>query len=269
MALSWRESLPQSYSGARKWGTGINPIHGKRGGYEGRNLAPGNEVMPDNGVITEDYGYMPEDIGDGYGVDFSYMDAHPNLNDPKTQRAQTRMPSWGYGDMPTPQGTRKRIVREGMSYKEGHTDIQPRGTAGEGWRNKLSGAVNDANVADESQLFVQTSMRQRDLAKNNNLAQMRGTDDARAEIPSRIVGVRTPVYSGGQRHEDMYPFQQDYRVRPFRYRRVGTGPENWMEVNAENPVTPRQRSVPADVDTGGYETDVITDDGYDEQESWY
>lgn len=265
---SWRDQLPQSYAGARKWGTGVNPIHAKREGYEGRNIAPGNITQPDPGLITEfEFG---EDDGLYVGVvDLTFMEAHPNWGDPKTHRTVTNMPAYGPGSAPTPQGTRKRIRMEGMSYKEGHTNAQPAGPAGEGWENKVHGVELDARTSDQRQYEIQTSMAQRDLPRENVNAQLRGTDDARESIAPRHVGMKVKSYSGGQRHEDMFPFQQEYRPRPWRFRGAGTGPVAWMDVNAENPVTPRTRDVPADVYQGDSETAVTADDAIGTDEGWF
>lgn len=265
---SWRDQLPQSYAGARKWGTGVNAIHAKRTGYEGRNIAPGNVVAADVGLITEfDFG-AETDLYVGV-VDLTFMDAHPNLDTPKTHRVVTNMPAYGPGSLPTPQGNRKRIRKEGVSYKEGHTNAEPVGLAGEGWTNKTHGDELDARTSAPVQYEIQTSMAQRDLPRVNSTAVARGTDDARTEIRPRHVGMKVKNYSGGQRHADMFPFQQEYRPRPWRFRGVGTGPVAWMEPNAENPVKPRMREVPADVYMGENETVGLPDEAYGVDEGYF
>lgn len=262
---SWRDQVPQSYSGARKWGTGINPIHTKHGGYEGRNLAPGNEVQPDPGFDNNGYTSWEFETADWNtgGVDLSFMRQHPNWGD-RRPRGMANMPAWGRGNTPVPNGTRKRIIGEGRSYKEGRTDEQPAGVAGEGWQNKVSGVENEAETSDPRQYEMQTSMTQRHNVLDNSRATMRNTDGVRASISPRLAGVKIKMFSGGQRHDEMTPREQNYIPRAWRFRGAGTGPTGYLAPNAYEPVSPITRVVPGDVDQGSRETDLIADDGYGE-----
>jgi hypothetical protein len=253
---NWRDQAPQKYVGARKWGDGVSPIHGKRGGFEDRNRNPGLDIPPDTGLVSLDFGYTEEDYITG--VDLSFMDAHPNWNDPSI-RGRSDMPSWGMGRNPVPGGTGKRVRKQGMSYREGVPQAVPSGTVGEGWTNKESGEVLESRTSDDGQLFVRTSRVQLNQAKTNTAATVRGTDDPRAGITTRLTGMKIKNYSGGIRHEDMTPREQDYRPRPWRYRGAGTGPEAWMDANAWQTTTPVTRSIPADVDQGREENDLGTD----------
>lgn len=259
---SWREQLPQSYVGAKKWGTGWNPVHAKRTGYEGRNFAPPPTVPPDPGVSTGTWDYTTEVPGE----DTSWMDPHPNWGENR-ERGYARMPSWGHGALAASEGTAKRALKEGYNPREGEVNAVPKGVAGEGWLNKIIGSVLDSISADESQLYVQTSSTQRDAVRNNSAAQARGTDAARHDIGSRIPGMREKHYSGGIRHEEMTPREINYRPRPFLVRSAGTGNPAWMDSNAENPNVPKQRTVPADVYQGREETSYYSNDSWGD--SWW
>lgn len=259
---SWRDQLAQDYTSARKWGTGVNPVHAKRAGFEGRNTAPGYEIAPDTGLVSLDMGYVDDEIP---GMDTSYMSEHPGLGDPSIRGSGEGMPPWGHGYAPTPQGTISRIFKRGMSPREQESIQEPNARGGDGWENKLVGEVNDSEVSDDSQIFVQTSRRQRDAIRNNTAATMRGTDASRHEISSRIPGMRAPVYSGGPRHYDMEPKAQEYFTRPWKYRGVGTGDPEWMKANEFQSVQPRRREIPADV----YQGDSETDGSYMPESDWW
>jgi hypothetical protein len=258
---NWRELEQQPYAGARKWGTGINPIHGKHEGYEGRNLASGSYDPADTGLVSLDFGYTSEDMHVS-GYDTSFMGEHPNLSDPSIRGKGGNLPPWGPGAMPGPQGTIIRIFKRGFNPKEHTSDQIPNGPAGEGWENKRKGSVNDSRDSDPSQIFVQTSERQRDAVRTNTLAQLRGTDAARSEIGSRITGVRIKTWAGGYRHEDMLPKEQNYRTRPWAYRSAGTGDVSWLEPNAFQATEPYTREIPADVYQGESEISGTQDTAY-------
>lgn len=261
---SWRDQLPQSYAGAQKWGTGINPIHARRDGNESRNNAPTTYDPPETGLVPVDFGYVDESYVPG--MDLTFMETHPNLSDP-SNRGTSDMVPWGIGNSPIPQGNMTRIRKRGMSGREVQPNVIPNGPAGEGWENKNRGPVLDSNTADDSQLFVQTSMRQRDQIRNNGAAVSRGTDVPRETIGSRIVGMRLKTYSGGYRHVDMEPKAQDYRTRPWKYRGAGTGDVSWMTANEFQSVEPITREIPPDVYQGPSEN-AVSDESYTDEE-WY
>lgn len=266
---SWRDQLPQSYTGARKWGTGINPIHAQRQGYEGRNLAPPGTYEPvSTGLVNESFGYTDEDMT--VYEDLGWMNQHPNLGDPSIRGKQDQMPPWGYGPTAGPQGAGKRAIRQGMNPRESHPNQVQSGSAAAGWLNKITGAVLDSVVSDESQLYVDTSMVQRDKVQTNERAVARGTDDARHEIPSRIPGMKVLVYSGDYRHDEMRPKEQTFGYRPWRYRTAATGPREWMLPNEMYVSEPLRRELPVDVDQGINDTQAGSDTGeYDYVEDWY
>lgn len=258
---SWRDQMGSGYADARKWGTGINPIHAQRSGNESRNIAPTPTVPAPTGMESVSYLDMSYVAEDG-GMDGTFLGAHPNLGEHR-HRARTAHPSWGDGPSATPQGTRKRILREGVNPREGKTE-QPRGEAGGGWLNKITSWVQNSQSADPSQLQIRTSERQRDEVRNNSAAVMRGTDAVREPIPSRITGQRLKVYSNAERHADMELRTIDHRTRPFVFRTAGTGPRHYLLPNENTSVTPLTREVPADVDTGMDESTILGDSAYTE-----
>jgi hypothetical protein len=264
---SWRDQLQQSYVGSRKWGTGINPIHRQKQGYEGRNLAPGSYEPVNTGLVNEYYGFTDEDMAASY-QDLGWMKQHPNLGDPSI-RGHVDMPSWGYGPTAGPQGAGKRALRQGMNPRESHPNQVQSGSSAAGWLNKITGAVLDSVTSDDSQLYVQTSMTQRDQTRVNDRAVNRGTDDARHGIPSRIPGMKVLVYSGDYRHDEMTPKEQTFGYRPWRYRTAGTGPREWMLPNEMYVSEPLRRELPVDVDQGINDTQAGNDAIDDYVEGWY
>lgn len=268
---SWRQQAgDKSYAGARKWGTGINPIHGEYQGYEGRNLALPADIAESTGLETEvpeDYGFMTEDHIPYTDVDFSFMNEHPSLGQPTGRGTSRGFPAWGNGAYPIPQGTAMRGRKRGMNYRETHPQEIPTGEAGEGWTNKLTTYVLDSRTSDPEQLYVQTSERQRDGIMDNTRATTRGTDAARSEIATRLPGMRLKTYTNQQRLDDMTPYGQDQQyIRPFFSREAGTGPVQDMLVNDMYVSEPIARTIPADVDeTLIDESDLTADQPYGEE----
>lgn len=255
MALTgaWKDARSVQ-SGARKWGTGINPIHSSHSGGVGRDIAPtGSE--PVDTLLTTQYdedGWTndpwavenhesPRDIG---------MFDRPNYGDsPQHARSSAGdFPEWGPYVQGIPGGTEIRTHKHG-SDDQSTPNQNPTETVSEGWRNKVHGSVEDAVTADMSQVLMQTSMVQRDKVREGS--QRSGSqDDARAPIRSRITGQRIKIYSGGRRHEDMQPKTQTQRLRPFWNRSAGVADSRMLAPNAQKPVTPRTRTVPSDPYTG-------------------
>jgi hypothetical protein len=250
---SWRQQLTQNYSGARKWGTGINPIHASTDDGTGRVLAPGDApygLPPDSPLIAEQYGYCVEDLA--ATGNFNFMEEHPNW-DEDAQRGSSDLPAWGHRHGP-PSGTRLRTLKRGMSEKETEAQQNPNETVSEGWTNKQHGAVLDSLQSDPAQLYVQASSTQRDETRVNTAAQLRGTDAERSSIGSRIPGMKVKNFSTGQRLDDMTPWTQDLIWRVFTVRTAGTGDPVAMQPNEMYVSQPMQREVPADVYQGDSET---------------
>jgi hypothetical protein len=142
----------------------------------------------------------------------------------------------------------------------------------EGWRNKTTGQVNDAEVSDPSQYERQTSMQQVNppAGRNNDHAVARRTDDPRYSILTRLTGMKLKPWSQGERNQDMFPFQQDTIVRPFWYRTAGTDDPAKLAPNAMVVTDPLQRNVPADPDLGPSVQDFATDNyGYTQEDIGY
>jgi hypothetical protein len=252
---SWRNELPNNYVGAKKWGTGINPVHSQPSSTNiGRGLGSGpydGTPLESSGLVdlASDFGFTAEDFAmTGEGVDLSFMEYHPNLGDPDSHSQTGMYPAWGPGSVPVAQGTTWRSYKMGSAWKEQIPQQVNYGSATEGWTNKEHGEVNDAGTSDPSQYTINTSMSQRDLSKGNDSAQTRGTDDARHSIATRLTGIKIKNYSGGKRHEEMEPKEQIERPRPWLHRAVGTG--GYTGVNDMYVSEPLLREIPKDAYQG-------------------
>src|SRR5215469_1970476 len=222
-----------------------------------------------------------EDIGwdDSY-----YIDDRPpwGQETPKEDiRLKNPLPPWGKS------GEIFRSVRMGaqryrMNYRQnlkGQGDAyqpisaepvngNPTETVSEGWLNKETSFIADANPSADEQIFIQTSMRQRYGTRNNRRAVMRDTDEARSEVQSRVMAMVEKVYSEGERTYDMFPYQQDEIRRPFRTRTAGVGPAEWMQTNEYNVMSPIQRTPPPDPGVGPDEVSS-PDYGYTSEDGGY
>jgi hypothetical protein len=274
----------EDYSGALKWGTGINPVHQIK--WEGPPLrTTGREPGPDDqernapevpgGLVSHEmWGYTSEDIASlsgnfqpgtpGWGTDTTELRAE---NYPGT-------PPWGYentGDERLEFGLNPELA---MPLWNGTRLVSfPTETVTEGWDNKLTGQVLAARTSDPAQYERQTSMQQVNPpeGRNNASAVARGTDDPRENIMTRLTGMKIKPWSTGERSADMFPFQQLMGIRPFRYRTAATGNPANMEPNEMYVSEPVERVVPPDPDLGAQETQ-IADSGYgytDEDGSYY
>lgn len=250
---SWRQQLTQNYTGARKWGTGINPVHGVTDEGTGRVLAPGEApygLPADSPMLSAQYGYTIEDLA--ATGDFAFMQEHPHWGE-EAKRGQSDFPSWGHRKGP-PSGTVIRSKKRGMNAKELEAQQVPSESVSEGWTNKIHGDVLDSLQSDTSQLYVQTSSVQRDQTRVNAAAQLRGTDAMREGIQSRIPGMKVKNFSTGERMDDMTPWTQDLYWRAFTVRTAGVADSSQMEPNEMYVSQPMTRDVPADVDQGQNET---------------
>ena len=243
------------YVGALKWGTGINPIHSIHG--EGPPLrstgrVPGPEEaeyepseFPAELNPELDYGYSMEDLVSPGSV--------PGYPPPWGEDSGDFRNDAGYhppwGPLYPSSGSYFRTLKEGADM---HTDLMvsfPTTTVSEGWENKLSGDVNDAEVSSDTQYTRQTSMQQVNPpeGRNNSLAVARGTDDMRANIMTRLTGMKIKPWSDSdERRADMFPYQQDQINRPFWYRTAATDDPSKMSPNEMYVVDPVQRAIPPD-----------------------
>jgi hypothetical protein len=145
----------------------------------------------------------------------------------------------------------------------------PSETVSEGWLNKPQGTPADSKPSDDNQLIIQTSMTQRYRTRTNAGALARNTDEPRSDIPSKVTGQRIKVYSGGERHYDMLPKEQDAMVRPFWYRTAGTGRADDMVPNTMYSISALQRIPPPDPSMGMPETEFVNEFGYTDEDTQY
>jgi hypothetical protein len=295
------------------WGTGINPVHmvygegppirvggrpdstsGIAPGVSGDQYAPVSSPAEGAAGYTEfppaDYGYMPEDLA---GLD---VFADPQIAVYGVPFIQDGWPSWTGGAqdgqstpinrlrsdprMIYPVGSAGIVANKVRGIRIGPRDEDsevsneiPVETVSEGWTNKTRGKLADSKPSDPSQYERQTSMQQRYAVRNNQQSVLRGTDEPRTEIQSRVAGQRVRNYSGQEpgsnRHYDMSPFQQDQINRPFRYRVAGTGYQEWLEANETYQIDPIRRTPPADPSLGVSETGPELDYGYTVEDNFY
>jgi hypothetical protein len=233
--------------------------------------------------------YGPDSFGSGADAPISdgdtapgvyqYMDDRPAWGDAVENERVRRMAS-----IRTPWGANAEVMRatrDGAARYRIYTESDgsyapvtaeqpnsfPTETVSEGWRNKVTSFVADADPSDPSQYEVQTSMRQRYGTRDNNRAVLRSTDEPRAKIASRVMAMVEKVYSTGERSYDMFPYQIDQMERPFRYRTAGVGPAAWMEANEFNAVAPIQRTPPPEPALGFAE--VSSEYGYTGEDTMY
>ena len=288
VAGQWRRLNRISYTGAAKWGTGIDPIHAEYGSdplrIHGRygdhpEVTPPFAASPDFVQLGEPWGYNPEDIAgtDVYAIPSETIpfkrDDWPRLGDSVEQvRAKVNPDQYHPWNI---NGYFKNLLRGRRGGAlDGDFRISnqiPIETVSEGWVNKpKDGAVADSEPSDPSQYEMQTSMRQRYETRVNAAAVTRATDDPRSSIGSRVTGQKVKHYSGQERHYDMFPYQQDQLTRPFYYRTAGTGPAYYLEPNAMYVSEPMQRTPPADPSLGPQEIALSgTDYGYTTEDGFY
>lgn len=277
----WSRQYLQDYSGAAVWGTGINPVHSYYGSPPARvgNLSQrAGEATPpfmgtSEGILpTELWGYQLEDSL-YTGVEY---DDRPNWGDVSSQfRGRTdNHPSWVAGGM-TKQAFRAlkngahRVFRSSFPVADGIQYQVPSETVSEGWLNKPKGAPADSVPSDDKQLIIQTAMTQRYQTRINDAAVKRGTDEPRTGIASLVTGQHLKVYSGGERHYDMEPRQQDTIPRAFWYRSAGTGDPGDMLANTMYTVSPMQRIPPPEPSIGAPETGLSGNYGYTSEDHFY
>jgi len=293
MAITGNYLASVEYTGARKWGTGINPIHGISTDFaeptgrkdvqtaQGPN-APGRETLPPGLVnpidLEPEYGYTDEDFSSqiwGYGPQTGTSD-RPARDVPTQEfRADTPTMYPGMGNEPGPPG--------GFAIRsEEHGDValnmaklgDKEETVGEGWENKVVGSYLDAQDADPSQVMMQTSEVQRDKVRAGSQRGAGSASEFTAPIGSwrPTWGRRIKPWSGGRRHYDMTPRRQDQIIRPFWYRTAGTGYQQWMAANEafNYQVDPLQRSPVQDPYAGQQVPgNVYQDESHNWVDAWY
>jgi hypothetical protein len=281
---TWKASLSGlgTYVGAAKWGTGVNPIHSVWGG-DGRDTAPGYDTEPDRGLgglmpyppsqpvpesLLEQSGEHQYPVADewGYGTETGTED-RPEWGGEEDWRASAEdYPSWGM--YPTTGGAWVRSQDHGSANMVTQK-LDPNESVSEGWLNKPHSTVLDARTSDPSQYEMQTSMTQRDKTRAGS--QRSGTlSDFMAPIKSRITGRKMKVYSGGQRHVDMFPYQQSpTTIRPFVERQAGTGYREWLAANDAYASVPYQREPAPDPNPGDFAGNSTQPDSYISEDVYY
>jgi hypothetical protein len=200
---------------------------------------------------ADNYGFQDEDQASvlwGYGPETGTSD-RPGL-DSEVDRGSVP------NDFPAPGRFRSGIPGGSVIRAQDHgaeagyiaKATQPDAAQGHFAKVDTFGEIDDALPADDSQVFMQTSMTQ--MPKNRSGSQ-RGSgsqSDYSAPVPGRrpTMGQRRYVPSDGPRHEEMQPKEQDLILRPFVYRQAGTGNPEWMQANETSLNEPLQRTPVAD-----------------------
>lgn len=265
---SWVASngAPADYAGALKWGTGVGAPYDQFGegpplGVTGRNPDTTPELrFPEQLLDPDMYGYTTEDIP--YTSDDEFMETEVPANNLTPEVTRGAVPQY----FPPPRLMARPNGPSGSWYRSisppGYIDFNqrqnsyPTETVTEGWDNKLSGEVLTAETSSPDQYERQTSMQQVNPrpGRNNSAAVLRGTDDARFNIMTRLTGMKIKPWSEGERLGDMFPFQQDLMLRPWWYRKAAVGRENWLTANEFNNMSPIQRDPPGEPDLGAHES---------------
>jgi hypothetical protein len=269
---AWKASRAnvQSYTGATRWGTGNNPVHETWGEgpplrITGRVSGPDSPTpqlsdIPASFENPDMYGYTMEDIN-SLGP---YQGFPPPVGTPTTEfrdDVHTGLTPWGeIASEPDVNQFRSQPELDSIAWSGYRLNSFPTETVTEGWRNKETGAVEDAGTSDPGQYERQTSMQQVNPAagRNNDAAVARATDSPRFNIMTRLTGQKIKPWSQGQRNADMFPYQQDTILRPFWFRTAGTDNPAKLEPNSMVAIVPVQRNVPSDPYLGPEETAVET-----------
>jgi hypothetical protein len=264
---SWSASN-QPYTGAQRWGTGVNPVHEVYGEgpplrVTGRLPGPddpseGPSSVPSEIITPFEYGYTMDDI-----AALTPIGMPPGWDGETEEWRSTagNHPAWAEEGEPF-----RAMSESGLDIPNPTPEIWsgialqsfPTETVSEGWLNKESGTVSVARTSDPGQYEMQTSMQQVNppAGRNNDAAVARGTDSPRFNILTRLTGKKIKPWSQGERNEDMFPYQQDVILRPFQYRTAGTADPNMMIPNSMYVNDPIQRDVPPDPNLGPEETSL-------------
>lgn len=288
-AWKGRAVQAEGYTGAMRWGTGINPIHAKRDPQRHPDIT--REPLG----ATEWSGAVPEEIlgplqwGYGYddqfyaGEEYRYLvEDHPNWGEDSAGRPDRAgviqqpgaypqpegWPSWGphWDDNPVdgfpvagpPGGAAVRSYSDGLDAERRRAMAVPTPGVSGGWLNKARQEQNEAVTSAPAQYEITTSMRQVHGVMANDRAARRGTDDPRATITTRTAGMKVKQFAasfgmgGGPGAPDMRPCSQDLMYRPFYFRSAGLPPaeaHTWNEMEQRQPL---QRVIPPDPYQGDY-----------------
>lgn len=302
MAISgaWASRARQDYTGATKWGTGINPIHGVRDNGRGRVVGaketllplgePSDAVAPD---LIDSVDWLCEGpyVDEQYaGETYRYQDERPRFDQTTPSfRGDTNSPAmgettpWGVyfdanpdGDFPRPGptgGTQVWLdVSHGERRERQHAIAVPTQPVTGGWLSKVRGAQAQAESQDPTQpgfvFTINNSTVQGPGLKSstNDRAVARGTDAPRSAITSRTAGMVEKVYGrsfgmgGGSGTPDMQPFQTSGYRRPWFMRTAAAPPYEDHQYNEMEGRIPINRTMPADPYLGDPEADGTGED---------
>lgn len=293
---SWatRYANAQAYTGARRWGTGYNPIHevrdnpGRVTGVKGNLFALGepSDSPPESILSTDDYVTADWEGEQPYPDEvFRYQDTEPRwgtptetFRDTTTSDVMGEWIPWGvYNDAnpvdgfplagPTGGMNIALDIPHGEAEERQHAIAAPTRGLNGGWLNKARGDLARAEYQDPGdpgyQLAINASGLQGQGVKSrgNERAVARGTDAAREPIQSRTAGMVFREFAksfgmgGGAGTPDMQPFQLTAGLkRPFVPRKAGLPPMEEHTWNEMEGRYPIQRTVPPDPFQGDPET---------------
>jgi len=227
----WAARQQNQYTGATKWGTGVNPIHGVRFAGRGRVVGARGTLLPlsaeqpgtvDPGLTSRELDWVCENYqdGTGEGESFRYQDERPRwgtggttFRDDTNSPAMGEQDAWGvYFDndpsdiwpLPGPTGGTQiwMDVDHGERVERQHS-IQAftRPVTG-GWKSKQRGALavdtSTQDVTGDGYTFTlnnATHQGQGVQRSLNDRATGRGTDAAREPIVSRTAGMAEKAYA--------------------------------------------------------------------------
>lgn len=250
MAVSglWLQRAAHDYTGATKWGNGINPIHAVRDAGRGRVIGTRQNLLPlgepsdavSDAITGRDLDFLCEDYTDApmVGETFRYQEDMPRWNQTTPQfrgdsnsPAMGEQPAWGvYNDtnpidgfpLPGPTGG----MQSWLDVDHGEVEEQqtaiavPTRPVTGGWQSKLRGAVAQPESQEAAQpglvWTINTAAVQGPGVQelSNERAVARGTDAPRTSIRSRTAGMVAKDYAksfgtgGGAGTPDMRPYQQ-------------------------------------------------------------
>ncbi len=266
MGLSglWQQRAAHDYTGATRWGNGVDPIHAVHDQGRGRVIGtrenlyplgePSDAVSP--GLTAREIDWVCEDYVEAAvpGEYFRYQDEHPRWNEATPQfRDLTNSPAmgeqapWGvvYDANPDdgfPLAGPTSGMQHWLDVDHGEVEEQqvaiavPTPMVSGGWLGKVRGQLAKPEAQDATQPgFVPTintaGVQGPGLKESaNERALARGTDDPRSPIESRTAGMRDLRYGrsfgmgGGPGTPDMQPFQQTAGLKRPFMTRVAATP---------------------------------------------
>lgn len=245
---TWYQRSVRDYTGAARWGTGYNPIHGVLDNGRGRQIGTRENLLPlgqpsdavSPGLTARDIDFVCEDYVDSAypGEFFRYQAERPRWDALTTQfrndtngPAMGEQPSWGphfnsdpTGVWPLPgptSGMQEWLdVDHGEVEEQQHAVAVPTQPVTGGWLNKARGGnaqpeSQEANTPGLVWTINNATVQGPGLKElANERAVARGTDSPRASITSRTAGMVEKTYArslrmgGGPGSPDMTPFQQ-------------------------------------------------------------